>query len=191
MYSSLSGGKNLMRFLRRLLLIVSVIAAIVVIIVEMPTITSLARYAYQTVADWFKRDIPPGVIVMWLGSPNEVPEGWALCNGTNGTPDLTDRFIAECIDVANRGSYEIEGDGDRHSHDSNFATAAESSHDHSTISGHRPKVPLDTPDIRDERRGVGRREILDAMITAAGGKPSRRVLRVCRRRYKVVFIMKL
>lgn len=34
-----------------------------------------------------------GVIVMWSGSADNIPEGWALCDGTNGTPDLRDRFI--------------------------------------------------------------------------------------------------
>ena len=37
--------------------------------------------------------IPSGTIVMWSGSLAEIPDGWALCDGTNGTPDLTDRFI--------------------------------------------------------------------------------------------------
>ena len=37
--------------------------------------------------------VPVGVIVMWSGATNAVPSGWALCNGTNGTPDLRDRFI--------------------------------------------------------------------------------------------------
>lgn len=35
--------------------------------------------------------LPSGVIVMWSGS--SIPSGWALCDGTNGTPDLRDRFI--------------------------------------------------------------------------------------------------
>ena len=35
--------------------------------------------------------MPVGMIVMWSGS--SVPTGWALCDGTNGTPDLRDRFI--------------------------------------------------------------------------------------------------
>jgi hypothetical protein len=34
-----------------------------------------------------------GMIVMWSGSVNAVPSGWALCNGQNGTPNLVDRFI--------------------------------------------------------------------------------------------------
>lgn len=36
---------------------------------------------------------PSGIIVMWSGSPSNIPNGWALCNGSNGTPDLTGRFI--------------------------------------------------------------------------------------------------
>jgi len=35
--------------------------------------------------------IPLGGIIMWSGST--VPDGWALCNGGSGTPDLRDRFI--------------------------------------------------------------------------------------------------
>jgi microcystin-dependent protein len=30
---------------------------------------------------------------MWSGSTASVPSGWALCDGTNGTPDMRDRFI--------------------------------------------------------------------------------------------------
>jgi len=37
--------------------------------------------------------LPDGVIVMWGGSVPSIPAGWALCDGTGGTPDLRDRFI--------------------------------------------------------------------------------------------------
>ena len=37
--------------------------------------------------------IPPGTIVMWSGALADIPQGWKLCDGTNGTPDLRDRFI--------------------------------------------------------------------------------------------------
>lgn len=37
--------------------------------------------------------IPIGCIVMWGGSVSTIPSGWRLCDGTNGTPDLRDRFI--------------------------------------------------------------------------------------------------
>ena len=37
--------------------------------------------------------VPGGFIGMWSGSAETIPTGWALCDGTNGTPDLTERFI--------------------------------------------------------------------------------------------------
>lgn len=37
-------------------------------------------------------DLPKGVIVMWSGAVDAVPDSWALCDGTNGTPDLRGRF---------------------------------------------------------------------------------------------------
>jgi microcystin-dependent protein len=30
---------------------------------------------------------------MWSGTIGNIPSGWLLCNGTNGTPNLTDKFI--------------------------------------------------------------------------------------------------
>lgn len=36
---------------------------------------------------------PVGGIVMWSGSIATIPSGWFLCDGTNGTPDLRDRFV--------------------------------------------------------------------------------------------------
>ena len=34
-----------------------------------------------------------GMIMMWSGSIVNIPIGWDLCDGQNGTPDLRDRFI--------------------------------------------------------------------------------------------------
>ncbi len=36
---------------------------------------------------------PAGVIVMWSGSLDSIPAGWALCDGSDGTPDLSNRFV--------------------------------------------------------------------------------------------------
>ena len=37
--------------------------------------------------------IPSGVIMMWSGNIASIPSGFVLCNGSNSTPDLRDRFI--------------------------------------------------------------------------------------------------
>ncbi len=37
--------------------------------------------------------IPSGVIVIWSGNIASIPAGWAFCDGSNGTPNLTARFI--------------------------------------------------------------------------------------------------
>ena len=37
--------------------------------------------------------VPPGGIIMWSGSQDDVPNGWQLCNGEGRTPDLRGRFI--------------------------------------------------------------------------------------------------
>lgn len=36
---------------------------------------------------------PTGGIMLWSGTIASIPAGWALCNGANGTPDLTDKFV--------------------------------------------------------------------------------------------------
>ena len=42
----------------------------------------------------FVRDIiPSGVIVMWSGTIATIPSGWFLCDGSNSTPDLRNKFI--------------------------------------------------------------------------------------------------
>lgn len=36
---------------------------------------------------------PTGGIIMWSGTVANIPDGWALCNGSNNTPDLRNKFI--------------------------------------------------------------------------------------------------
>ncbi len=69
--------------------------------------------------------IPQGGIIMWSGPIALIPLGWALCDGTNGTPDLTDRFILSVSANEDPGetggamnhSHSISGSGtDNHYH---------------------------------------------------------------------------
>ncbi len=43
--------------------------------------------------------IPIGGIALWSGAIVDIPEGWVLCDGNNGTPDLTDKFIVGAGDA--------------------------------------------------------------------------------------------
>ena len=37
--------------------------------------------------------VPSGCILLWSGAENVIPSGFVLCDGTNSTPDLRDRFV--------------------------------------------------------------------------------------------------
>jgi hypothetical protein len=50
--------------------------------------------------------IPAGAILLWNGSVGSIPAGWYLCNGSNGTPDLRDRFV-----VGAGSSYAVNATG--------------------------------------------------------------------------------
>jgi hypothetical protein len=66
--------------------------------------------------------IPSGLISMWSGSIASIPSGWALCDGTNSTPDLRDRFV-----VGAGSAYAVDATG-------GSADAVLVSHDHPTTS---------------------------------------------------------
>jgi len=57
--------------------------------------------------------LPSGVIVMWSGTLASIPSGWALADGTNGTPDLRDKFIYGVSASENPGA---TGGATSHSH---------------------------------------------------------------------------
>lgn len=103
--------------------------------------------------------VPSGGIIMWSGSPTNVPAGWLLCNGANGTPDLRDRFI-----VGAGGSYGTGATGGAntvslnasqlpsHSHTFSGTTSTNGDHSHLyywTGAG----GPLNVPDV-DQLAGV-------------------------------------
>jgi hypothetical protein len=50
-----------------------------------------------------------GMIIMWSGDYNSPPTGWVICDGNNGTPDLTQKFIL----AADNSNYYINDSGGR------------------------------------------------------------------------------
>lgn len=55
--------------------------------------------------------VPKGAIIIWSGSVNDIPSGWVLCDGTNGTPDLRNRFV---LGAGNRYAVDATGGEEEH-----------------------------------------------------------------------------
>lgn len=79
--------------------------------------------------------LPKGLISMWSGSITSIPEGWVLCDGNNGTPDLRNRFIVGAggeYSVGNKGGIKevtlTEAQMPRHSHSGSTSSAGSHSH---------------------------------------------------------------
>tara|TARA_A100001035_G_scaffold258538_1_gene235328 strand:+ start:142 stop:3348 length:3207 start_codon:yes stop_codon:yes gene_type:complete len=67
-------------------------------------------------------NVAVGSIMIWSGATNQIPTGWQLCDGTNGSPDLRDKFI-----VGAGNSYSVDDTG-------GSADATLVSHSHTTNS---------------------------------------------------------
>ncbi|MBL7154234.1 MAG: tail fiber protein [Phycisphaerae bacterium] len=81
------------------------------------TLTPISLYAPGVV--------PIGGIIMWSGAADNIPNGWALCNGEGGTPNLTDRFI---VGAGNSYSPNDMDGSERHTHPAGEYTAAAHKH---------------------------------------------------------------
>tara|TARA_R110000764_G_scaffold4238_3_gene17648 strand:- start:5416 stop:7041 length:1626 start_codon:yes stop_codon:yes gene_type:complete len=116
---------------------------------EIPTATSTTNYNFlvtqgfgQVVKQVAAAPIPVGGIIMWSGNISNIPSGWNLCDGTNTTPNLVNKFIvgasSDLSGVAKtniEGSYTVTGGSTSHNHSGNagshtLTTAQTPSHDH-------------------------------------------------------------
>lgn len=75
--------------------------------------------------------VPRGAIIMWSGAINTIPSGWQLCDGTNGTPNLLDRFI---LSVANSSENPGSPNG---SHTKTITESNLPSHTHTATCGNQ------------------------------------------------------
>jgi len=76
-----------------------------------------------------------GGIVMWAGSINEIPEGWALCNGQNGTIDLRNRFVVGAGSLYSVGATGGSADAVLVSHNHSLTINAGGGHAHTVFAG--------------------------------------------------------
>jgi len=63
-----------------------------------------------------------GIVLLWSGAIVDIPAGFVLCDGNNGTPDLRDRFVIGAGDSydpddkggSNTHTHPFTGDGHTH-----------------------------------------------------------------------------
>lgn len=94
--------------------------------------------------------VPPSYmlnsIIMWDTDTAPIPSGWYLCDGNNGTPDLTDRFILGAGDTFANGdqggstSHDHTFTGDGHIHGSGGSPVCEFGTDVQTRQASEPAV---------------------------------------------------
>lgn len=68
-----------------------------------------------------------GVITAWSGAIGNIPPGWFLCDGTNGTPDLRDKFL-----VSDGPNFSVGDEGGNANHIHPFTGDG---HSHVALSG--------------------------------------------------------
>ena len=86
--------------------------------------------------------VPAGVILLWSGSIASIPSGWNLCDGTNGTPDLRNRFVVAAGDTyavgATGGADSVTLDASQmpaHTHTFSGSTNTTGAHTHTVAAG--------------------------------------------------------
>lgn len=127
--------------------------------------------------------VPSGLIVAWSGSPTNVPEGWYLTDGNNGTPDLRGKFILGAIgdsDIGTTGgSADHTHSAQNHSHEailpdhyhwSSWSGSTSSVGDH-THPQDSPYWPVNTIEADEDPypEGIGLKASHYHEMTAAGG----------------------
>lgn len=80
--------------------------------------------------------VPIGTIVKWSGSIASIPTHWQICDGTNGTPNLVNRFV-----VGAGSTYAVNATGGTTTHQHNVTGIGGGSHDHTlSVNSHTLSV---------------------------------------------------
>ena len=110
--------------------------------------------------------IPAGLICMWHGLLVNIPSGWALCDGANGTPDLRSKFVKGAAAGVEAGA---TGGALTHTHVDHAALShsgaavadhASHTHDYTQVLNHTHTVNVNDP---------GHTHLTQRYPTATGG----------------------
>jgi hypothetical protein len=90
-------------------------------------------------------NLPIGTIIAWENT--SIPSGWAICDGTGGTPDLRDKFV---MGAAEDGDVRTTGGANTHLH-TNANTSTRATHNH----GGSKSVSMGSGSSADSTVGTG------------------------------------
>ena len=114
---------------------------------------------------------PLGGIIMWSGAISAIPTGWSLCDGSNGTPDLRNKFVLGATNDGSDGTYP----GISVSQTGGSADATLVTHTHTatvTDPGHLHNISFtntDSGDGRSEESGNGGQDGTNSTNSATTG----------------------
>ncbi len=91
---------------------------------------------------WQLYKVPNGNIALWSGDEATIPQGWRFCDGSNGTPDLRDRFVRGAQTVGGTGGSDMLqlSPGTMPEHDHDFITDSGGIHNHQLEDHYRQLV---------------------------------------------------
>lgn len=75
----------------------------------------------------------PGDIALWMESLSDIPIGWSLCDGTDGTPDMRNKFLK----INSSAGVSTTGGSNTHTH-------AAQSHSHTSNGNHSHTISFGT-----------------------------------------------
>lgn len=96
---------------------------------DLPVLNEALRKAKDTlrqrIASQIESSLPTGCIIIWSGAVADIPIGFTICDGTSGTPDLTNNFV-----VGAGSTYNAGDTGGETSHTHTGSTSGDGNHRH-------------------------------------------------------------
>jgi len=124
--------------------------------------------------------VPQGGIILWSGTIASIQTGWHLCDGTNGTPNLSDRFVIHA-DADIGGTNNVGATGGENSHVLTVAELAPHHHQYT-----RGQIVAQNRDTQYSATWATTYQTLDTTDTGGGAAHENRP-----KFYALAYIMKV
>lgn len=108
--------------------------------------TTSVHMVYCDGADVFEVSVPQGVLNLWSGTIATIPSGYVLCNGSNSTPDLRDKFVVGAKqDDTGVAKTNLTGSLTQTGGNYSTTTSVAGSHSHTGVTGDHTLIETEIP----------------------------------------------